>query len=856
MSTKSFPYNVTVNGSGDENARVIMVGEAIGYEEARNRRVFTGKTGDELRMYLKRANVSRTVKMFMDNVFNRMLDGADRKRMKADFGFVEESAIRVQNVINRSCADVICTLGSTALKAITGIPDIDLETHNAIPMHFDGFVLLPMYNPAAGIRDNNLMTPLMESFNVLNDVLRGKAHIREDFRKRKPYKGGNYDVIGKGETRLQLESPLFVDTEWSREGIWCVTYSTHAGWARMIKADNAKSLETLAEFVRKSGVITVLQNALYDIPVLKSTGIVPQETYDTMVMAYLLQDVPQGLKPLGYRIADVIMRSYNEVISSASNIKYLKYIDTVAKGDWEDPDPVIDWKKGKPHVRQPQNVSRRAKAILKAFEKDRSLDMFKRWSKVQPEEGRSEVEDKQGKIYGADLSDVPFDEALQYACMDADVTGMVYDPLFDRIIKEGLLDVFLVDMKVLETVADMHDAGILIDKKYFRDLGEELVSMKDEINKNIDKFATLAYGKPTHVNVGSTQQKAYLLYKLGVYQSPNESTDERHLRQVMGKHPVVGMMKEYGQVDKLKSSYTDVLIKKADEDGRIRTTYRITRVDTGRLSSSNPNLMAQPSRTELGRRIKGGFLASPGCVLLRSDYSQIEMRIAADNSGDEKMAHIFHNDLDIHRMTAADIFRIDPEDVEELAHRYPAKRAGFGILTSITGFGLIKEFEKEGISGWTEELCDELIEGWYDTYSGVYDWKIKAEEYAMEHGIVRDMFGRIRRLPGVYSSLDWVVKAAIRAVVNGKVQMGAQGVIKRAMMHMKDVYRAYQEAGYTFNLLLQIHDELVFEVSKEILEEAAWIVKTIMEKAVKLSIPLQVSLKVGDTWLNTKKYKV
>jgi DNA polymerase-1 len=381
-----------------------------------------------------------------------------------------------------------------------------------------------------------------------------------------------------------------------------------------------------------------------------------------------------------------------------------------------------------------------------------------------------------------------------------------------------------------------------------------------EIQREIQELVGKEMGGKA-VNPGSSQQISVLLYhklqlqnKGGTHRAKKgggtRSTANEVLKRYVDLHPVVQKIIDWRGYQKPKSTYVDAIPKLAKEDGRIHTNLRITRVATGRLSSAKPNLMAQPVRSEEGRRIRDCYVAPAGCVLVSGDYSAIEMKTVASVSEDLKMLNIFWTGGDIHSQTAADMFGIPLEEVDSLKHRYPAKRIGFGILYMITAQGLQRELAADGIH-WTVQECEEKIHSWFKIYSGVAAYMKANGEFAKRYGYVVDMWGRRRYIPGIRSQNKWVRLEAERQAGNAPIQMGAQGIIKEAMGRLVPVYK---ELG--IKPLLQIHDDILWEMPESIVDEAIPIINKIMCSSVPPGFlaPVSVDFKVGKRWGSMEKW--
>jgi DNA polymerase-1 len=415
-------------------------------------------------------------------------------------------------------------------------------------------------------------------------------------------------------------------------------------------------------------------------------------------------------------------------------------------------------------------------------------------------------------------------------------------------------------------VVDMMAAGMPIDPPKFTELSRYFQSQMDELVRIINKRVPGA----GLVNPGSHQQTAKLLFdtlgmKVHRMNKTGPSTDDNTLGRLADQHPVVQDIRDWREYWKLKTSYADTIPKKV-RHGRIHTTLRVTRVITGRLSSSDPNLMAQPVRTAEGRKIRDGYLAEPGCLLVSADYSQIEMRVTAHCSGDEKMLQIFLSNQDIHTQTAARMFGIPEDEVDEMLHRYPAKRVGFGVLTDIQASGLQRELLREGApsSLWGGKdgykRCEKLIVKWHGVYGGVAKWKRDNITEAHRELRIRDeLQGRMRILPTVRSPSKWVRLKAEHQAVSAPIQMGAQAIIKEAMGQLVPVYREFQAQGAICRPLIQIHDDIVMEVGEDIVDDFVpqmkYTMGEVMEDLFEFTVPIEVDVKIGQRWGSMSKWE-
>ena len=447
--------------------------------------------------------------------------------------------------------------------------------------------------------------------------------------------------------------------------------------------------------------------------------------------------------------------------------------------------------------------------------------------------GRQQVDDVFGPVEVGEIDEVDPEKAIPYAAMDAEVTYLILPILYKRI-KDLKLDTALsIDLNIIPYVIDMKKAGIRINRSHFVAIKTELTAKMDDIGQFINTIAGY------EINVGSTKQCAQLLYELEVYKKPDMSTDESHLEAVKDSHPVVGMILEHRKYSKLISTYTDKLLNSADEDDRIHTEWLITRTKTGRLASRDPNLQNIPIRTEDGRRIREGFIPAEDCIFLGADYSQIELRCAAHMAQDENMIAQFLSEEDIHTQTALELWGSEE-------YRRRAKTANFGILYGLTGYGMSKR------TGWSEEECNNIIRDWLALYTGIAEWRKTQLEYARRYGYVRNMFDRIRYVPEVYSTVRRIREEGFKYTINSPVQSSAGDILKIAMADLVPVYRAWVASDSVCNPVLQIHDELVFEVGLDIVDIFKMQLQDIMQNCVEMSVPLQVDIHKGMNWKELK----
>ena len=815
-----------------------LVGQCPGEQEVRRGIPFVGDSGLEQNQYLAAAGLSRPIAYVTNLLKCRPPKNRDPK--PEEIGYC---ACYLAEELDEYRPRVIGAVGRFAARWFLG-EDFSMEYGHGIPYVHGESTVVPIYHPAAGLRDTALMTTITQDYLALGKTIRGETT---------PRTWPSPPTLVSVCNSIPIGSPelIAVDTETRSGAPWCLTYTIDGKYAGLIKATEHDKLQLFSSLVSSLLTTTILHNAPFDLDILAQMGVYPAKYHDTMSMAYLLQDLPLGLKPLTYRLLNMTLWKYTDMIHDAQQLKSLEYLLNVSDRTWPDPEPVLVRVKETPRVKKPRNILSKVKQILKKYSNIPEADLYVAWECIESTSGRGMVEDALGPMPEAYLADIPYSYAEQYACADAIATYRLYPILAKRLTDLGLWDTFTRDMRIIPMVADMQRTGIRIDKERFHVTSKQLEAEKVRVRSQIRDLYYEQTKEYKPINPASPLQVADVLYDLHVFRRRGLSTASEVLDKYRDKHPIVNLITRWRGLNKLQTTYSDPLPLRADADDRIHTHLSITRTSTGRLASSRPNLQNIPIATKDGRLIRSGFIASPGCSLASFDYRQIEMRVAAHMAHDIRMIQLFHDGVDIHSATAAKMFDIAIDQVDKDKHRYPAKRVGFGILYAMGAKGLQTQMRAEGVE-YTESRCAELIAAWYRIYSGIHDYMEEVKAQARRYGYVTDMFGRRRLVPEVGSAHPRIVNAGLRQAVNAPIQSGAQGIIKEAMKLLTPVYREFQSAGYRCHPLLQIHDDLMFEVSDEILDVVIPNIKSVMESAVKLVIPTPVDNKIGKNWEEMK----
>lgn len=436
---------------------------------------------------------------------------------------------------------------------------------------------------------------------------------------------------------------------------------------------------------------------------------------------------------------------------------------------------------------------------------------------------------------------VPLDKALDYAAEDADITLRLWEQLKPRLVHDRMVNLYeTIERPLVPVIASMEQAGIKVDRGILEAMSADFEQRAAEIEKEVHVLAGEEF------NVGSPKQLGEILFdkmslsggkktKTGAYQTGAEVLEDLAAQGVDLARRVL----DWRQLTKLKSTYTDALPREINpRTGRVHTAYHMAGAATGRLSSSDPNLQNIPIRTEEGRKIRTAFIAEEGHTLISADYSQIELRILADIAGIDALKQAFDDGVDIHALTASQVFGV-PLDEMDGATRRRAKAINFGIIYGISAFGLSRQLQIP------QGEAKQFIEAYFERYPGVKDYMDRTKARAREDGSVETLFGRRIHLRGIKDKNPAMRNFSERAAINAPIQGTAADVIKRAMIRIPD---GLAQAGLKARMLLQVHDELIFEAPDAEVAETIATVKQVMERAAYLSVPLEVEAGQGPSW--------
>lgn len=435
---------------------------------------------------------------------------------------------------------------------------------------------------------------------------------------------------------------------------------------------------------------------------------------------------------------------------------------------------------------------------------------------------------------------VSFQQASDYAAEDADVTLRLYHRLeyelkkvsLDRLCEE-------IEFPLIEVLTEMEFNGVNVDEGFVKNMNKELISIEGNLVKEIYKIAGVEF------NLNSPKQLGEILFERLNLPALKKiktgySTDTSVLEELKTKHPIAAKLLDFRTVSKLRSTYTEGLPKFMNKKtGRVHTTFSQTIAPTGRLSSNNPNLQNIPIRTEIGRQLRKAFVPDKkGNLILSADYSQIELRVMASLSGDENMIRAFEKKRDIHNETAAKVFKVKADKVDANMRR-KAKEVNFGIIYGIQAYGLSTRLDID------QREAREIISSYFGEYSKINEWLEKTKVFARNKGYTETLSGRRRYLPNINNKNSVVRARDERVAINMPIQGTAADMIKIAMI---DIHNELKKQKMNSKMILQVHDELVFDCIKEEVKDVEKIVINKMRRALKLECPVEVEVGVGENW--------
>jgi DNA polymerase-1 len=439
------------------------------------------------------------------------------------------------------------------------------------------------------------------------------------------------------------------------------------------------------------------------------------------------------------------------------------------------------------------------------------------------------------------LEDVPVQNFAEYSCERAEATWRLVQVLKSELEETDLKKIFeKIEMPLLPVLAKMESEGIKIDAELLKKYSKKAEKNLEKISKKIFKLAKTKFNIDSPIQLRQVLFEKLKIKTVGLRRGKTGiSTEAGELLKLRGAHPIIDSILEYRELAKLLSTYLDALPKMVDpKTGRIHTSFNQAITATGRLSSSKPNLQNIPARGDLGQMVRNAFIAPPGFKILAADYAHIELRIIASLANDKKMIEAFKAGKDVHTETACQIWGIKPKKVTSEIRR-AAKTINFGVTYGMGAKGLAES------AGITFEEAKQFIIKYFTVYEGIKNFLEETREKARDLGYVETLFGRRRYLPEIYSEIPMLRAEAERMAINMPVQGTAADIMKLAMIKTAE---GLSKVSPSSKMILQVHDELVFEVPTAEVKKVARFIKDVMENVIKLKVPIVADVEVGENW--------
>lgn len=878
-----------VSSIGPVPARVMVVGERPGYEEAQVGAPFVGASGREQDLFMSRNGLHRAAIRFTYLVKSYSPDGDDPTPEE-----IQSWTPELEKEIRDVRPLFIIAAGRYAARWFLG--DVDMESCYGTPHRSSrcDATVIPIYHPAYGLHDPDAKGVVAYGYAQAAAIIKGKISSEPVV---DTYAHPSYlDIDDPRRIKAEIDacssSVVAIDTEGVPDNTWSFQFSSNPGTGVVVRRGTKgfpESVRLMRTWVKREQPLVIVHNAMYDLSMMRAMGcdITGARLYDTMVAAYLLRLEPQSLKHLARRHCGMSMVEYRDIIGNAADEKRSDYLWAILERDWPKPEPrVIIENDLTSRVYKPQPIQQRIEKILldwdTAKDEGAEFDVAKRYSAIDSVL-RQSIEEVLGPFPDATLGDVPLEKAISYSGRDPDATLRVYSRIAPMIEAAGLEDRFSLIMSNLPSIEEMQSTGMLASRLKF----EALVARMDaEMHRTCSELSSkFNEGRP--INPNSGDQVAALMARRGLKGlkrskiTKKMSTSKKSIEHLRFADPAIGLIEDWRECGKTRDSFGGPILARIPEGQDtfpVRCNIRVTRVSSSRLSASDPPLLAIPVRHELGIAVRSGFIAPSAQDLIDHygvdladahdtylggwDLSQIEMRVAAHLSRDPFLCKLFHEGRDIHAETAIKIFGLSDvrekneagewvyPSVHKMKHRNPTKRAGFGVLTAISGGGLLDQLRMMGCEGWDEDSCDELIEDWFKVYPGVKDFLLACRAECRDKGFVRDMGGLPRYLPGIWSKDERISAEAGRQSHSHIIQGSAQWMIQRAMSWLRpQIEELRSSSGMWVRWLLQIHDELIFGYDQRLQDIMhPLVIEALTEHSFKLRVPVEASGNYGLSW--------
>lgn len=896
-----------VLGAGRVPNDVLFCGEAPGRQEASRGIPFVGASGQLQARYLSLFDLSIN-SFYRTNVRKTYIDGnpdpTPQEVLYWTPTLLEElSEVQPKLIVcvGRFAAQFFLGENCGPLEVIHGIPH--KSTRRDLPECVEDTIILPIYHPAAGLWNYEMRSFIRWDYeqvaNTLNRIRSGEIiRIRHDeFAGRESYQ----DVDGKSlESILRLPQTIGnlrdfgaqygfphgivgYDTEGRPGNGWSGQLSLIPGTGFLLRSsqrDFARGMGALSEFLHKYKPTIALHDAstpicaCYDVVVSRGEfGLELQGVpwFNTMYNAYLYRLESQALKTLADRWLGMEMTPYEDLLTGIGRDKQIDYLSRAIDVSKSFPKPIPITSKtnyGTLETRQPQHITTSTQGILRDITngketKDGPVDPLERWKKLKESnpEHTKQVESILGSIPEASLDDIPLEKAVYYSCRDADAT-LRLALYFQQHNPPNIAALMSEGMKVLPIVEQKQSAGMPVSRSYFTSLHAEMQRELDKLSRRIS--ARYWDGEP--FNPKSPPQVAALCRRRGLKPAKRTSTGaastgKLSIEQYRYTDEAIEDIFTWREMQHNRDTYCNDVINRIPEKYEpdiyiIHPNYKSSTVTTRRLSSINPNILAIPVRTEIGKKIRAGYIAPPGKVWLGMDLSGIEMRCMAHVSKDPLLCKVFLDKIHPHRDTARRLFNLSSVDQVTDTQKAAAKEINFLMIYGGGYKKLYEKFRQANITSYDLKECRKLLDDWFEVYRGVKEYRSRVIAECKRQEIVYDHWGMLRYLPGINCGDREIEGDEERAAVSHRIQGLAQGMIRNSMVWLApkidDLIAAGELDPECWRLLL--HDELIFLVNEGEEEMLAPLVMYALTKkcGIELIVPVEAEMHIGKTWAELK----
>ena len=859
-----------IKGKGPIPCEVMIVGEGPDQSGL----FFSGKVGKELDRHLNGDTLPTRSDIFITGLY-RQYGGKDYEWTNED---LERDAPLLLDELSRVSPNLVVAMGRHITRHFLG--DVSMDDTYALPwisrMGSMDFVVFPLYSIGAGFHNPEIGSYASYGFQQLEAYFDGKITPRKLYDD--PVKEPSYiEITDPADIRLDSRLPVAIDTEGWPSRPWSIQYSQAPGAAYIIRGSSSECIRRFGIQLRSIPTRRLIyHNSLHDITTMRAMGIETADLPfdDTMVSAYLLQVEPKGLKPLCIRHCNMKMDSYEDIMGDAQNrlaYDYFVSLWDIEQADYEQAQQEA-FDKEKAKGRRIKVLPKLPRSPLhKAVERGlRSKEPYKLWNKWEDDALpiRIAAYGRLGDMPQATLDHVDSAKAISYGGRDADGTYRLNSELEQRVDSLGLRSVYRLELGTYPLIDRMHTVGIKPDLDHFAALSVKLDGEIQKLQAGLEKQTGLE-----GFNANSGDQVAdYVFDRLGLtgYKRTEKgrfSTNDKVLEALEHEHPehqVLSTIRSYREVYKLKNTFVDRIpdfAKRWPYDGRVHASFRTTRVVTGRLSASDPNLLAQPKHGKFAKEFRKGWVAEGERLLGEWDLSQGELRVLAHLSQDPLMLAVYRGErrnpdgsiIDLHAALAERIFGVKPKDQHKSKHRLPAKTVNFGLAMGMQKQGLTIELRKDGV-----DIDEDDAQRWIDEtdrlYKGVPIYKARMVAEAKRNGFIRCISGRIRYIGGIKAYDEATRAEAERFAFSTPVQEGLQYLMKQAEASIWDEI-IVPNKGHYVEPILQVHDAMYLEFDPELAQELHHKMVDIMTRVPQsFSVPMGVDGQFGPNMADMKGF--